>query len=407
MKVLHINSGDVVGSRFNGFDVRHLLVERGIDTHHLVWNRISEDPASSRIFDVPGSRAVNRAVGRLERNLAIHSRLQWQSFVTPLLKQFRNADVVHYHIIYDGYFSLDALPMLTRLKPSIWTWHDPWPMTGHCIWPIDCERWQDRCGSCPRLDLPFAMSRDRTAEQFAWKKRTLERSRLDIVVASDHMHKMAQLSPIGQKASIHKIPFGIDLMKFSDSDRVASRARLGILAGRTVIGLRAFADSPYKGFEYFVEAMRRLDDIGVPLTLLTTHDKGFLNEFIGRHQIIDLGWVNDQSVMMDTFRAADFFVMPSIADAFGMMAIEAMACSKPIIVFEGSALPEVTGAPEVGIAVPARDVAALEKAIRRLVLDVEERRVRGEAGRKLAEERYSDRLFADRLAALYHEVADR
>ena len=95
MKVLKINASDVVGSRFNGFDIRTLLAERGVETHHLVWNRVSDDPASSRFFDVPGSRIWNSAVGRIERKSSIHSRLQWQSFATPLSPRFREADLVH------------------------------------------------------------------------------------------------------------------------------------------------------------------------------------------------------------------------------------------------------------------------------------------------------------------------
>ena len=41
--------------------------------------------------------------------------------------------------------------------------------------------------------------------------------------------------------------------------------------------------------------------------------------------------------------------MPSVAEAFGMMAVESMACGKPVIVFDGTSLPEVTRAPDIGL----------------------------------------------------------
>ncbi|MFK4492813.1 glycosyltransferase [Bradyrhizobium sp. USDA 336] len=407
MKVLQLNSSDLIGSRFNGFDVRHLLAADGIETHHLVWNKLSDSNASSKFFRIPRSRDLTKMLGRIERAYSIHSRLQLQSFTLPLHRAFREADVVHYHIIHDGYFGLDALPWLSRLKPSIWTWHDPWPMTGHCIYPLGCERWRIGCGECPRLDLVFEMRRDRTAQDFEWKQRLIHKSDIDVVVASEHMRRMVQSSPIGRAIRLHCIPFGIDLQKFCPGDGAAARARLGVLPNRLVIGVRAFPDSPYKGFDFFLQALRRLGEINVPLCIVATHAKEKLNEFIGTHQIIDLGWTNDEALILDTFKAADFFVMPSTAEAFGMMAIEAMACGKAVIVFDGTSLPEVARAPDVGISVPMGDIDGLAAAIRRLAADEAERRARGSAGRTTAEDLYGDRLFAWRLAGLYRSVADK
>lgn len=372
-----------------------------------MWNKLSDSPDSRLFFDVPGARLANNVIQRIESKLSIHSRLQWQSYALALTKAFREADLVHYHIIHDGYFSLDALPWLTRNKPSVWTWHDPWPMTGHCIYSLGCERWKTGCGHCPSLNLPFTMRKDRTAEQFAWKKRIVAKSRAQIVVASSHMRDMAALSPIAAGKSIEVIPFGIDLTRFRPVDPQPARARLGVLPGRLVIGVRAFANSPFKGFEYVAEALRQLPDLGVPLTVLTTHGKGHLNEFIGRHQIIDLGWVNDGALMMDTFAATDIFIMPSTAEAFGMMAIEALAFAKPIIVFDGTSLPEVAGAPDIAVATPMHDAASLAEAIERLVRSPDERQRRGAAGRLWVETNYSDVDFARRMSSLYRKVAQR
>src|SRR5258708_33015058 len=110
MKVLQINSSDVIGSRFNNFDIRHLLEAEGIESRHLVWKKLSDSPSSGLFFGVPGSRRATSVAGRLEASLSIHSRLQYQSFSLPLHQAFRDADLVHYHILHDGYFGLGALP---------------------------------------------------------------------------------------------------------------------------------------------------------------------------------------------------------------------------------------------------------------------------------------------------------
>ena len=407
MKILHVNSGDVVGSRFNGFDLEPLFVARGVTSKHLVWTKNSTSESSRKFFDIPGSRNATKALGGIEQRLSIHARLQLQSFTLAMHPWFREADLVHYHIVHDGFFSLDALPMLTRRKPSVWTWHDPWIMTGHCIYPMSCQRWRVGCGACPMLDLPFAMRKDKTAEAIKWKERIVGASKIEIVLASEHMRQMAMHSPIGQKARLKVIPFGIDLEAFSPGEPGPARARLGVEEGRIVIGVRAFPESPFKGFEFFKAALERLGETSHPLTIITTHGLGHLNSFKDRHQIIDLGWVNDSSVVLDTFMAADFFVMPSTAEAFGMMAIEALACGKPVIVFEGTSLPEVTNAPDVGLSVPMGDVDGLASAMHRLITDGPERLRRGQMGRALAEQRYNREMFTDRLVELYGSVIAR
>ena len=90
-----------------------------------------------------------------------------------------------------------------------------------------------------------------------------------------------------------------------------------------------------------------------------------------------------------------------------MMAIESMAFAKPVIVFAGTSLPEISHAPDVGLQVPMGDVVALAAAIKQLVENGEERRARGLAGRAIAEELYGDRLFARRLGDLYRSAVAR
>jgi len=403
MKVVNVNVSDLVGARFNNLALRRELAFEGVDARFLVWNQSSGEGEVSRMLRFPGSRRLASGVRFAERQLSLHAMLHLQSALLPMHKLFRQADVVHYHIIYDGYFSLMALPLLTWLKPSVWTFHDPFPITGHCIYPLGCEKWRDGCGGCPQLDLPFPMRRDRTALNFKLKQWALARSKVDVVVASRYMLEMTDRSPIASSMHRHRIPFGVDLNQFAPRPPDEARRRLGVLPGRTVVGLRA-APGPFKGLENCVAALERFNP-SKPLCILTTQGKNRFNHFIGRHQILELGWVGDDQVMQDSFAAADFFLMPSDAEAFGLMAIEAMASGKPVIVTEGTSLPEIVFAPDVGMAVPARDPDALAAAMARLIDDEDERRRRGARARVIAEAHYDSRVFAKRLTRLYRKVA--
>ncbi|MBL8834901.1 MAG: glycosyltransferase [Alphaproteobacteria bacterium] len=406
MNLLQISSNDLVGRRFNGYDLHGRFAARGIAMRYLAWNARARSDFAGRVLPYPGSRLIQKLVTRkLEKTLSLQSVLPVHAHLLPLQRDFRRADLVHYHVIHDGWFGLGALPALVRRKPSVWTWHDLWPVTGHCMHPIDCPRWQSGCGECPDLATPFPLRRDRTAQLFARKRRLYEGLDLDVVVASRWMLERARRAPLAAGFRLHRIPFGLDLALYAPGDRDAARARFGIEAGNRVVALRAFRN-PFKGTEAFAAAVASLGE-ATRLTILTVQEKGHFDTLRGRHQVVDLGWVDDDATMRDVYAAADFLAMPSAADSFGLMAIEAMACGRPVLCFEGTAVPETAQAPEIGLAVPRGDVAALAAALRRWIDDPDEVAARGRRARAAAEQDYDVETQADRLAALYREVAAR
>ena len=404
MKLVQINRNDLTGGRFNGYAIRHALRDYDIESTHLIWNEHTDDPQVKTLTPYPGVRRFAAWATKLEKERSQHAMLQVNSFLLPLQKEFREADAVHYHIIHDGYFSLKALPWLTRLKPSVWTWHDPWPMTGHCIYPLDCKGWVDTgCSPCPYLDRHFPMKEDKADLAFRQKVDIIGRSDVDVILASKWMMNMAQRSPMGRSVRLHHVPFGLDLKLYHPRDKAAARRRFGIEDGRVVITLRSIA-SIFKGLPNFIEALRLLDT-KVPLAILGLQEVGHFNEFIGRHQIIETGWVDDDDLMIDALSAADIFAMPSTAEAFGLMAVEAMACGAPVVVFEGTSLPEVVFAPDVGMAAPMGDSRALAGVLKHLIERPVEREARGRRSREMAEQHYDEAIYTRRLASLYKAVA--
>lgn len=406
ISVLQVNSGDLMGRRFNGFDLTPRLLEFNVESRHLVfWNHESKEEFVRKLFPYPGSRHLTRVVNAMERECSVHARYHPHSWMLPLHEEFRSADVVHYHIIHDGFFSLSALPFLSKLRPTVWTWHDPWPMTGHCIYPMDCNRWQIGCGSCPDLDRPFPMRNDRTAQQFKWKADIFPRIKGEIIVASNWMYEMAMKSPLSRAFDFTVIPFGLDLDTYAPRDKSAARERLGVLQGRKVICTRT-SSTPYKGLSDFVAALDLVDS-AENLCIIGFQELGHFDKFIGRHQIIEFGWTNDEELLRDALAACDFFMMPSKAEAFGLMAIEAMACGRAVISYEGTSLPSITFAPEVGISVEKGNIRELASAIAHLLNNPEDCDARGRRSREIAEHHYDIRRQARDTSNLYNRVAGR
>jgi glycosyltransferase involved in cell wall biosynthesis len=402
MRVLQISGYESPGMRFNGITLAPLLRSHDVESTHMIWMRDTKDPAIVD-FERPHARELNALAARVEDATSLQSILFTNAPEIVEKPAFQAADIVHLHLIHTGYFSLMDLPLITSRKPTVWTLHDPWALTGHCIYPFDCARWMKGCGHCPDLATHFPMRKDNTALMFDLKREAYGRSDFDVIVASTWMRGMVERSPLFRGVNVHQIPFGLDLPFFSAANGSEIRARHGIPDDSIVLCFRAQAN--FKGLDHIIQALDAIQS-DRSICLLTVGNPGMLARFSDRFQLVELGWVDDPIVLRDALGACDIFLMPSTAEAFGVMAIEAMACGKPVICFSGTALPEVTGAPEIGIAVPSRDAAALARAIQHLVDRPEERENRGRAGQALARREYSDRVQARRTAEVYASVMD-
>ncbi len=403
MNVLQVNGYQSPGRRFNGLSLKSHLAALGVSSKYFVWE---QDRLEDGVVSLQGSvvRKINRIARGVERVLSLQSELYLNGTNLKGLPEFQEADLIHYHIIHSGFLSMQSLPSLTALKPSVWTLHDPWAMTGHCVHPFACQRWKAGCGQCPDLNTDFKISFDTTALNFRLKQFAYRRSNFEVIVASAWMENLVAQSPLFEGVPVHKIPFGLDLEFFKPRDQSQAKARLGIEPERLVLCFRSVVND-FKGLQYIIEALDQIQ-VDMPICLLTLNDKGRIDQFKGRFQMVELGWINDDDVMRDVYDATDLFLMPSLADSFGLMAVEAMASGKPTVCFEGTALPDSIFTPQAGVAVPTRDSAALAKAIERLIHNPEERLQRGLRSRQLAEQHYDIRKQAERMVEVYRRVVE-
>ncbi|WP_370574399.1 glycosyltransferase [Methanomethylovorans sp.] len=403
MKTLQIGNIDTKGGRFNGADLHQALLKRGIKSQLCVSMKKTEDENTWQLSLFFGSRILKFIVRQIEKLLSIQSILYPSFLLLYFDKRFLEADIVHYHLIHTGFFSILALPKLSQMKPTVWTLHDPWAMTGHCIYPFDCIRWKKGCGKCPRLDTHIPMFIDNTKLMWKIKRWVYSRSNLDIVVASKWMLDMVKQSPLFSNCRIHYIPFGIDLNVFHPMNAKEAKKLLGVNPNSIVLAFRA-TTSEFKGLSYVRECIQKLR-CDEPICLLTIGEKNLLGEFGDKYEIVDLGWI-DESKLPLFYNACDIFLMPSTAEAFGVMVIEAMACGKPVIVFDGTSLPEVIFAPKGGIVVPQGDVEALRVAIEDLISNSKMRQEIGNSACSIAKENYDAHIFLNRIIELYAKVIE-
>jgi glycosyltransferase involved in cell wall biosynthesis len=125
-----------------------------------------------------------------------------------------------------------------------------------------------------------------------------------------------------------------------------ARKRLKIPVDNIVIGFRADY-SMYKGLDLILFALNKLaSEFGdMPITIITFQEKNTLKTVEDKFQVIDLGWVGGEDVHK-YYPAMNFFLMPSKAEAFGLMAVEAMMHGVFPLVTHGTALESLLMDPE-------------------------------------------------------------
>jgi glycosyltransferase involved in cell wall biosynthesis len=405
MNVLQVNYTDVMGHRFNGGALSSWLQSHGHHAKQAVSVKKSASPESIPLVPARISRVAESLAGRIgkvEDLLGVHNILYPQSFLLPFNQYFKDADVIHYHVIHNQFFSYLALPWLTKKKPSVWSLHDPWALTGHCIHPRECEGWKTGCNPCPHLDYPFALRWDTAAFNFKLKDFSYRNSKMHLVVASRWMQQLVEQSPLLQQFPLHLIPFGLNLNLFRPGDKLAARTRLDLSADRLVIGIRAL-EGAFKGFEFALKAIELLP-AELPVQILTCHRKGMFSRINGKFPVHELGEIEGDDAMVEFFNATDIHLMPSMAESFGMMAMEAAACGVPSVVFDGTPLPDICFAPQGGLAVPRADANALAHALYRLATDSGLRDGMGLKARELAEINYGFDRYAQSMLGVYQQA---
>jgi len=98
---------------------------------------------------------------------------------------------------------------------------------------------------------------------------------------------------------------------------------------------------------------------------------------------------------------ADVFVHTSRWEGFGIVLLEAMLASLPIVATRVSAVPEVVADGETGLLADPGDVPAVAAALDALLADPDRARALGEAGYRRARTEFSVTTMAERTRAVY------
>lgn len=415
MNILHINLADEAGGAARAaLRLHHEFLKAGHSSRMLVGSKRKD---FSGVAEVPARRnAWQKARFNFVNRFETATGLQY--LVQPWQKEFlrhpytREAQVINLHNLHSGYFPIRVLPRLSRRVPIVWMLHDLWAFTGHCGYPnlYECERWKTGCGQCPSLaDYP-PLSRDTTALLWRAKQRIYQRSAITLTTPSQWLADAVRQSPLLGHCEVHCIPHGLDTSVYLPSSKAAAREKLGLPAEAKIVLFSAFdAFLRRKGGVYLFEALQRLSSQGTRNLLLATVGQGkdTISEKYG-FPVRALGRIRDERLMAQCFSAADIYVGPSLAETFGLVFGEAMACGTPVVAFAGTGASEVVRHMETGYLARFQDAEDLARGIQLLLGDTGLYESCARRARQVAEQEYTLELQARRLVELYeHVIAQR
>ena len=230
--------------------------------------------------------------------------------------------------------------------------------------------------------------------------------RASAIVVTSEAYRRTSAALGAHQSKCRVIPYGIELDRFDRIEeqkvtdiRMRYGPRILLAVGRMVY---------YKGFDHLIRAMQHLRAklvlIGEgpmrPALEKLAAELGVANRiaFVGELQ---------NEATAPYYRAADIFVLPSIArtEAFGIVQIEAMASGTPVVNTQlDSGVPTVSLNGITGLTVPPGNPELLDEAINQLLNDPAQRAVFGQNARRRAQAKFSSRAMCLSILDLYREV---
>ena len=225
----------------------------------------------------------------------------------------------------------------------------------------------------------------------------------DYVTATSEFLKSQTLILAPEIASrIAVIPFGVEIPSACSSCRSAE-VRLIFMK----------AHQKKYGPDILLKALHLLSDRGKNIVLtmagvgeLTGKLKSMVQEYRLENRVKFAGYI-DNARVPSVLAEHDIMVMPSLAESFGVAALEAAASGLPVIASSVGGIPEVVENGETGILVRPGDPENLAEAIMKLAADVELRKRMGEAGKEMVGRKYRLQASIDQMVQLYERLMMR
>jgi D-inositol-3-phosphate glycosyltransferase len=313
------------------------------------------------------------------------------------IRQFAVVEDLNYDLIFSHYWLSGEVACL--LRPRLAT---GWAHVAHTLGLVKNQTLA--AGERPEPELRIQVEKEIAAQA-------------DLLIASTEDERADLVRLYGANPDhVAVVPPGVDLSMFQPIDRDEARRTIGYGAGRLLLFVGRL--ERLKGVEVAIRALALLrdrahDDVRLLILGEDSRDgdeseKDRLKELAAaagvRDRVDFLGSVAHHELPF-FYSAADVCVMPSYSESFGLVALEAQACGRPVVGSGVSGLRSVVRDEVSGYLLDSHDPAMYAERMGRLLDNPELAQQMGRRGRLLAQ-RFSWTRTADRLQSLFDGVVE-
>jgi D-inositol-3-phosphate glycosyltransferase len=373
-------------------EVSTAFSERGIATDIFTRRQSPEDPAIEAL--APLSRVLYLPAGRSLDKYSLYNEVP--AFAAGI-RSFAEKEQIQYDLLYSHYWLSGEVACL--LRPEMGA---GWAHIAHTLGLVKNRTLASGARPEPALRI-------RVEGEIAQQADLLIASTTD---EADDLVRSYKADP----EHVYMVPPGIDLATFQPLDRTEARRKIGYGPGRLLLFVGRL--ERLKGVEIAIRALALLRDRAhEDLRLIVLGEdsrEGDESEKERLKAVASLLGVRDRVDFLGSvahhelpyfYAAADALVMPSYSESFGLVALEAQACGRPVVASGVSGLRSVVRDEVSGYLIDDHDPAIYAERIGRLLADPELAQQMGRRGRLLAQ-RFSWTRTADRLEGLFENMIE-
>jgi len=226
----------------------------------------------------------------------------------------------------------------------------------------------------------------------------------DAIVAATPLDRAQMVWHYGADVNrVRVVPAGVDLRRFQPRDPASARTTLDLPPSPHRIILLVARIEPLKGIDALIEAsalllQRRPERRGALTALIVGGGSegerahwnaeqrrlDALRQRLGVADVVRFAGAQSQDYLPLYYTAADIVTMPSHYESFGMAALEALACGKPVIATSAGGPAFIVEDGVSGLLTPPADPTTLAGHLDRLLQNDAERAAMGVAARERA-----------------------
>lgn len=409
MKVLLVSSSHA-GSGAGIAAYRHYKAMQsiGMDVSMLVQYKVSNDTnilgptknidkLKAKIRALRDLRLVNKYKNR-DKDIFSTSRQSSKKLVKTINKL--NPDIVNLHWIGYAMLRIEDLPKINA--PIVWTLQDMWAYTGGCHYDKGCDRYTTGCGKCKVLHSEKENDISKTNHKRKLKAYS-KLPGLTLVCTSNWIKNGAEESVLLKNRDKYVLPNTLDTKVFKPIDRKVCREAHNLPKDKKLIlfGAVEATGDERKGYKLLIEAINKLSARNVELVVFGSEKPQ--NESPFSFKAHYTGIISDPVSLALLYSAVDVMIVPSVQEAFGQTASEALACGTPTICFSNTGTADIVDHKTNGYIAELNNTTDLSEGID-WILSTPEYQILCENARQKALETYDYSVVANRYNKIFAAI---